>query len=175
MIRYLLWGSLLLGCGNESAGSTASVDSAPTRGPRLPGSAGSVQELGTEIVRSLVSGDSARLERFRLGEAEYRDLVWAKLPEGDRGIGMSYEFSRLDLQMRSLRALRRYLFRMKGLPLRAADTRCKGKRLRYDGFDILQDCFVVVADTATGRKEEIQLFPSVVVMNGGYKIFRYED
>jgi hypothetical protein len=134
-----------------------------------------VQELGAEIVRSLVSGDSGRLERFRLDEAEYRDLVWAKLPEADRGIGMTYEFSRFDLQVRNLRALHRYLFRMKGLPLRAEDTSCKGKRLHYVGFDILQDCSVVVADTAAGPKEKMQLFRSVVVMNGGYKIFRYED
>ena len=163
MMAALALGAALAGCRDGRAAAVRP----------LPGSAPSLAALGEGIVSGFVAGDTARLRGYRLSLAEYRDVLWPRLGV-DPKMGPSFDFSWHDTQFRGERASRRYLERMKDLPLRAQETRCDGPPDQYEGMKVLRDCKVVLVDDK-GTTEEMQLFRSVVVIAGGYKIIRYDD
>lgn len=162
-VAALALGAALAGCRDSRAAEL----------PPLPGSAPSLSVLGEGIVAGFVKGDTARLRGYHLSLEEYRDVVWPRLGIDPR-LGPTFEFSWHDNQFRGERARRRYLERMKGLSLRARETRCDGPPDQYEGMEVLRDCKVVLVDDK-GAEEEMQLFRSVVVMGGGYKVIRYDD
>ncbi len=139
----------------------------------LPGSAPSIDALGRGVVEGFVHADTVRLRGYTLSLEEYRDVVWPRLGM-DSISGMTFDWSWRDNQMRGGRAHRRYLQRMKGLPLRPVATQCTGEPQRFDGVTVIPDCTVTVRDSAGGT-EQMQLFKSVVEIGGQYKIFRYDD
>lgn len=141
--------------------------------PPLPGSAASMDALGQGVVEGFVHADTARLRGYTLSLEEYRDVVWPRL-DVDPATGVTFDWSWRDNQMRGGRAYRRYLERMRGIPLRAGTTRCTGEPRRFDGVTVVQGCRTVVRDSA-GATEEMALFSSVVEIGGRYKIFRYDD
>jgi endonuclease YncB( thermonuclease family) len=147
---------------------------AASRPRPLAGSAPSIEALGQGVVEGFVTGDTARLMGYTLSLDEYRDVVWPRLGIDTVKTGVTFGWSWTDNQRRGNRAYRRYLERMKDLPLQAAETRCTGEPRRFPGVVVVQDCHVVVRDTA-GRSERMELFSSVVEIGWRYKIFRYDD
>jgi hypothetical protein len=152
------------------AQSCAGPDAGGAAG-RLAGAPTSLERLGQRVVAALAAGDAAGLERLRLSEYEHNGLVWPELPAAAPEANFPVDFAWENIERRNGVAVVNLLTRYAGRRLRETATECIGPRRRFASFEVLTDCYV--SFEAEGRLQTQQLFKDVVVMDGGYKIFRY--
>ena len=144
--------------------------------PPFPGSAGSLDQVGSEALDAIARDDLDALERLRLTEAEHNSVVWPELPAAAAGYPLDLAWR--NIQLRNQRALPRAASVLRSVFRRAGEPRfqgvsCEGETQAFETFVVHTDCYVRFrADDADYR---VQLFKDVLERNGGYKVFRYYD
>jgi hypothetical protein len=137
----------------------------------LPGSAASLDALGEQALRALVSGDTAVLDSLRLSESEHNGIVYPELPAAASfPVEMAWE----NIERRNRRDLGRQLEWFAGREVAVEATSCPGEVLRYEGFEAWTDCRIDFRDSERGLLR-VRLFDDVIVRGGGYKLVRYYD
>lgn len=141
-------------------------------GSPLPGAAGSLEELGETAWVALQRQDTATMRLLRLTEREHNEMVWPELPASAPEANFPVDFAWQNIQTRDRAALGVLLspeFRLRSAEYRAVE--CLGVTQRFESFRVLTDCHILL--WSAGGPVRHQLFKDVLVMGGGYKIFRY--
>lgn len=140
---------------------------------RLNGGVSSLHELGSAIVSALAAGDTVRLESYRLTQREHNEMLWIEMPAARQvGPGFPVDLAWENISIRNTAGLRRLLAAYGGQPLAFRGITCTGEE-RHGPFAVLTDCRVTVAPPG-GSVRRLQMFRSVVSLDGVYKIIRYE-
>ena len=138
------------------------------------GSAGSLDELGREVLSAFEQGDREALESFRLTETEHNTVVWPELPAARGPSPFPVDLAWQNIQLRNARALPRVAQTLRATqPLEFENVVCVGETEPFETFVVHTDC--LTRFVARGRPYSVQLFKDVLERNGGLKIFRYYD
>lgn len=157
----------LAGCGPSDAGAAAA--------PRLAGGTATIEGLGEQVWGALVAGDTAGLEALRLTRREHDELVWpeqpaARQPSATANLGFWWD----NIQTRNGAAVDDLIRSHRGSTARLVATRCAGEPRRYETFQALTDCHLVLED-GDGSARRVRAFRHVILMDGRHKLVRYYD
>lgn len=162
---------LLAACGREAKPAEQETAAVPAieaiTSPAL-------DRLGVSAVAAFVASDTVAVDSLRMSAEEYRDVFYPAVRAANPAAVLPPDVSLRSFVTRNGRAARRYLDRMKGMPLRGESTRCRGGEVTYGDMRLLRDCVVTVADTS-GAREEMPIFRDVVVQGGVYRALRFND
>jgi hypothetical protein len=157
----LLWAAVLAGC--ETA--------APTP-PRLSQGAGSLESLGDSVWQGLAHGDTAALSRMKVTEHEHNRVMWPEMPASNPEANFPVEVAWRNIRARDRAAMAHLLPTYAGSDARLRATRCAGEPRRYESYEALTDCHLML-ETRDGEELRVQAFRYVVRMDGRYKVVRY--
>lgn len=165
--------TLLSTTGCDTAPASAAASRAePSQA--LSGGAESLGGLAVGILSALAANDSAALEAFRLTEAEHNEILWPEFPVArQQGHEFPVHLAWESIQLRNSAGINRLLAVYGGAEIRSGGVSCAGAADDFPSFTVLRDCRVTVV-TPDGAARELQMFRSVVVRDGRYKIVRYE-
>jgi len=167
---------LPVGCAGEADGGTPAKTPYdlpdPARVDALSDTYDSVYSLAEEILQAIHDGDQQRLMQLRVGRGEFRWLVWPKLPASRPERNLPWAFVYTDLDQKSLNAMRRTVSRYQGKTLQLVRVEFKDETTDYGAYKVHRDARCVVQDE-TGEVTTLDLFGSVIEMNGRFKAFSY--
>lgn len=134
----------------------------------------SLDELARGIVLTAAASDTAALSAFRLTEREHEERVWPETPIARQdGPEFPHALAWENIEIRNAAGMARLLSRLGGRSVEYRGVDCAGPEERHDSYVVLTDCRVEIADSERGV-ERLQIFRSVVVGDGVYKVIRYE-
>ena len=140
----------------------------------FPGSAGSLDELGREVLDALARDDRDALASFRLTETEHNTVVWPELPAAQGPSPFPIDLAWQNIQLRNGRAIPRAARIVRGAqPLEFESVLCAGEVAAFETFSVHTDCYTHFR--SRGGRYRLQLFKDVLERGGGFKIFRYYD
>jgi hypothetical protein len=142
---------------------------------RFPGSAGSLEELGSRVLTALAAADTQALAGLRLTEHEHNRVVWPELPASRPEVSFPLDYAWTNIELRNASSLARILPMFAERQPAFERVECRGPTERFRTFEVLTDCWVVFADADAPDLLEIQAFKDVLVRGGGFKVFRYYD
>lgn len=143
-------------------------------GQPLPGSSGSLDELGSGIVEAFRAADRAALEAFRLTETEHNTVVWPELPASRGEFPFPLDLAWRNIQLRNRRAIPRARAVLRQAePIEFDSVACLGETQAFETFVVHTDCHIRFH--TRGRLYRLRLFKDVLERNGGFKVFRYYD
>lgn len=128
--------------------------------------------LASEILAAVEAGEEARLLQLRVDAAEFRHLVWDKLPSSRPERRLTWEYVWSDLDQKSRAALRGTIARHRGRGYRLLRVEFAGETTEYGTFRVHRDARCVV-DDQDGNIQVLDLFGSVIEMEGRYKAFSF--
>jgi len=149
-------------------------DGPSDRGPRLSGSAGTLEELATTVLAGLEAADTSLLQTVRLTEHEHNDLVWPELPAAAPEVNYPVDLAWTNISVRNEAALEDLDAVYGGRDLRLVDVECRGATQPFERFEVRTDCWVTF-ERDGARLEPQQLFKDVLDWDGRLKIFRYYE
>ena len=164
-------------CAGAGLAFAASIALAACGGqPPFPGSAGSLDDLGSGVLEAFARNDLEALQRFRLTENEHNTVIWPELPAADAGYPLDLAWR--NIQLRNQQAVPRAASALRRTIQRAGEPHflavaCEGEPQSFDTFVVHTECSVRFR--AGDAAYRIQLFKDVLARNGGYKVFRYYD
>ncbi|MEM7418023.1 MAG: hypothetical protein AAF389_21215 [Gemmatimonadota bacterium] len=163
-------------CGNTEASSADApvLAEAVDLSLRFAGSAGSLDQLGSEVLRALTLKDEFALDRYRLSEAEHNEVIWPELPASAPEVNFPVDYAWENIQNRNQRAVARLGDVLTGPEVSFLRAECRGVPQLFETFRVETDCWVVYSK-GTPELWEIQAFKDVLVRGGGRKVFRYYD
>ncbi|MDE2661972.1 MAG: hypothetical protein OXI39_03055 [Gemmatimonadota bacterium] len=147
---------------------------APDGAERLPGSAGSLEELATTVLVGLAAADTVSLETVRLTEDEHNDLVWPELPASAPEVNYPVDLAWKNIRTRNRAALSDLFAVYENRELQFVHAECRGFTEAFDSFVVHTDCWVTLERDGE-RLPPQQLFKDVLDREGGLKIFRYYE
>lgn len=140
----------------------------------FPGSAGSLDELGREVLGAFERGDREAIESFRLTETEHNTVIWPELPAAQGPSPFPIDLAWQNIQLRNGRSIPRAADVVEwARPLEFESVECVGELETFETFSVHTDCYTHFR--TRGREYRLQLFRDVLVRHGGYKVFRYYD
>jgi hypothetical protein len=143
--------------------------------PRLAGAAPSIDALVARFLRVLANGDWAKLERLRVSEGEYLDIILpgnvepGEAPRRFPPAKREFFWSLLDGKSRYAEAA--LLAEHGGRPYRAREVHFRKGTKRYAGFTAHRRLALTVED-AEGSRHELHT-GSVAEVSGGYKFVSF--
>jgi len=139
--------------------------------PPLRHAAESPRALADAVLDALARGDRPALERLAVGESEFRDHVWPRLPAArpERNLPFSYVWG--DLHQKSQTSLGRILEGHRGRAYRLVDVRFDGGPAPYADFVVHREAVFVVG--GPDGQEEIRVCGSFLEKDGRWKVFSY--
>lgn len=147
---------------------------APDGAERLPGSAGSLEELATTVLVGLAAADTVSLETVRLTEVEHNELVWPELPASAPEVNYPVDLAWSNIRMRNRAALSDLFAVYENRKLQFVHAECRGPTEAFESFVVRTDCWVTLK-----RDGELvppqQIFKDVLDWDGELKIFRYYE
>jgi hypothetical protein len=123
------------------------------------------------VVRALDARDRAALARLALDEAEFRALVWPRLPASRKERNLPVDFVWSDLAGKSQAHLSALLATWEpvGRPVRIDFA---GGTTDYGTFRVHRRAVVTLRD-GRGRETTGRIFGSVLEKDGRFKVFSY--
>jgi hypothetical protein len=140
--------------------------------PSLVNTFESPEAVAKAVVRGLAEGNLEGLRSLALNEAEFRDLVWPKLPASrpERNLPLDYVWK--DLAAKSDANLRARLAGWKDRGFTLVSLEFKGGTEAYGTFSVHRETVLLLRDRdaveQTGR-----LFGSIIEHKGRFKVFSY--
>lgn len=158
---------VLAGCSGDTGTSAPGPDA-------FPGSAASLDALGSASLTALLSKDTVRLESLRLSEVEHNEVVFPELPAGRPEVGYPVDMAWENIELRNARDVTRQLRWFEERGAEHVSTSCRGETQSFETFVVHTDC-IVRFDEADEGVLEVVLFEEVLERDGGFKVFRFYD
>ncbi len=137
--------------------------------PRLLVNAVSSRDaLAKRFLRALADKDEPALKALQLTKPEFCNLVWPELP-ASRLPNLTCDWAWEQAQLNSLSGLGKMLADHQGRHYEFVSLRWGGIE-SYAGFKVHKEPRVIVKD-ARGVQKELQLFGSMLELNGQFKLF----
>ena len=172
---------VLVGCGVGNDG--AATDAAPAHEPETEATAvvpervadlANTQDALFAFARALLdrieADDLEGLMALRVSEAEFYWLVWPKLPSSQPERNLSWDYVWRDLDQKSRNSARRTIERQAGRRYELMRIEFEDETTDYGTYLVHRDARVVVQNEA-GAILRLDLFGSVIEMNGRFKAF----
>lgn len=139
---------------------------------RLSATFESAEAVARAVVEGLRSGDLAALKGLALTEAEFKDLVWPKLPAArpERNLPMDYVWG--DLSAKSDANLRARLGGWQDRGFVLVSLSFKGGVEDYGTFKVHRESVLILKDRE-GREQTGRLFGSILEHEGRFKVFSF--
>jgi hypothetical protein len=132
----------------------------------------SIEALSEEVLAKVYEKDIATLEQLELTKEEFKRFIWPHVPWSNPETNMPFEYYWRDIHQKSTWALRRVLVQNGGKKYDLIRVYfAKGVR-DYNHARLYRDTRLVVKDEA-GEEKELNIFGSVLELNGAYKILSY--
>lgn len=165
---------LLSACGWSDSTREARAEESVGVTVRFTAGPSSLDALARGVVEAAVASDTAALRGFRLTEREHEARVWPEAPVSRQdGPEFPHALAWENIEMRNAAGLARLLSLLEGRPVEYRRAACDGPEERYDSYLVLTDCRLEIVGE-DGEVERLQIFRSVVVADGVYKLIRYE-
>jgi hypothetical protein len=148
----------------------ATRTSEPPRVTELANTRESIFALAQGILDRIEADDLEGLMALRVDESEFYWLVWPELPSSNPDRGLSWDYVWRDLNQKSVNSARRIVDRYTGHAYQLMRVEFDGETTEYGRYRVHRDARVVVQD-ADGEIRRLDLFGSVIEMNGRYKAF----
>ncbi|HSH46045.1 MAG TPA: hypothetical protein VK966_09325 [Longimicrobiales bacterium] len=143
------------------------------RTPRLAGGTATLESLGQEVWAALVAADTGTLNRLRLDRGEHDGHVWPEQPAArSASAGDHLDLWWRNIETRNDAAVAELTRRFRGSEATLVETRCGEEPLRYETYEALTDCRLVL-EAPDGTRTGVEAFRHVVRMDGVYKVVRY--
>ena len=171
----------LLGCG---PGEPAPGEDSPS----VPGAATALPDLVTPAVGGVLfespeaaarealaligAGDAGRLSGLAVSQAEFRAVVYPRLPASRPERNTSAEFVWGRLHQRSRSALAYTLERYRGRRFEVVAVDFVGETTDYGPFQVHRET-VLTVETPDGERGTLRIFGSMLEQEGRYKIFSF--
>ena len=140
--------------------------------PTLAHSLASPEAVASAVVAGMATGNLAALQDLAVSEAEFRDLVWPRLPASRPERNLPFEYVWNDLAAKSDANLRARLGGWQDRGFSLVSLSFKGGTEDYGTFKVHRETVLVLKDREaleqTGR-----LFGSILEHRGRFKVFSY--
>jgi hypothetical protein len=140
--------------------------------PKLAGSRASLDELAVDFLEALEKGDESKLRQLALSKDEFVKFVWPELPASDPSTNLNADFIWNQTHMHSLADLSGTLYRYEGKKYELAEVRFEGGTEDYGSYQVHRDARLEVVNEQ-GEEGELNLFGSVLEMEGEFKIYSF--
>ncbi len=137
----------------------------------LSRSADSPQDLVRRFLEVLAEGDRNEIRGFELTRQEFEQHVYPRLPASRPSANMSVDFLWKQTQLRSLGGLSKTMSHA-GRKYDLNAVSFADGRKSYGTFQIHRDARLLITDEE-GRQRELNLFGSIMEMNGEFKIYSF--
>jgi len=139
---------------------------------KLAGSRLSIEQLAADFLEELQKGDDQKIRQLALSKDEFVEFVWPELPASDPSTNLNSDFIWNQTHMRSLADLSGTLLRNKGKKYQLVGFRFADETEDYRSYKVHRDARLRVVDE-NGEERELNLFGSVLEMDGEFKIFSF--
>jgi hypothetical protein len=140
--------------------------------PKLSGSRSSLDELAADFLEALQRGDEKKIRQLALSKDEFVEFVWPELPASNPSTNLNSDFIWNQTHMRSQADLSGTLFRYKGKRYVLKGVRFEDGTEDYGGYLVHRDARLRVVNEE-GKEGELNLFGSVLEMEGEFKIYSF--
>ncbi len=139
---------------------------------RLINAKSSIEAVANSVLKAVTRKDVKSLETLYLTKDEFKRYIWPEIPWSRPERNMPFDYYWGDLNQKSSWALKRVLVRHGGKKYELIRVYfAKGVR-EYKNFRLYRDTRLIVRDE-TGKKKELNIFGSIVELNGKFKILSY--
>ncbi|NWF75052.1 MAG: hypothetical protein HXY53_00520 [Nitrospirae bacterium] len=132
----------------------------------------SVEELSNSVLEALMKKDIKVLENLAMTRDEFYKYIWPEIPWSRPKTNMPFEYYWKDLHQKSSTSLRWILSEYGGQKFEFIKIYFAKDKRQYKKLNIYRDSRLIVEDEK-GKQKEIELFGSIVELNGRYKILSY--
>jgi len=133
----------------------------------------SVEDIGKNVLSAVYQKDIKSLASMSITEEEYRTCIWPQLPIGKiKEWAKHYDFIWGQHESRSNHSLRYMLSRYGGRKYNLVRVHFDGETTDYNTYKVHRDARLIV-QKADGKEVMLNLFGSIVEMNGQYKIMSF--
>lgn len=132
----------------------------------------SPEEAAREALELVAEGDAETLSQLALGEADFREAVYPRLPASRPERNTSAAFLWGMLHQRSRNALAFTLNRHRGQRYELIAVDFVGETTDYGPFQVHRET-VLTVETPDGERGTLRLFGSMLEQDGRYKIFSF--
>lgn len=139
---------------------------------KLTGSQFSPEGAASEFLDALAREDLESIRAMALSKREFAQYVWPGLPASRPGTNLTLDFVWSSLNTRSDSGLRRTLASYRGRRLRLLGLRFTGETTDYGKAKVHRETRLRIRDDE-GRERELELFGSMLEVDGEYKIFSF--
>jgi len=140
--------------------------------PRLAWSRPSLEKLAVDFLEALEEGDEEKIRQLALSKDEFVQFVWPELPASDPSTNLNSDFIWNQTYMHSLADLSGTLYRHKGKKYQLLGLRFEDGMEDYGRYQVHRDARLKVVN-ADGKEGELNLFGSVLEMQGEFKIYSF--
>jgi hypothetical protein len=131
-----------------------------------------VEDLARQFLDALHDENGQGILDLAISREEFEQFVWPELPASRPGANLTVEFVWNQLNMRSQADFRGTFSRNKGNKWELLEVRFEEKVQEYPTFRIHKDARLLVLDES-GRQKEMNLFGSIIELDGEFKIFSF--
>jgi hypothetical protein len=134
----------------------------------------SVDELCKGVLEGIAQNNIKSLEAMALTEDEFKRYYWPLSEWSRPEVRMPFEYYWGDLRQKSNNSLKRMLASLGGKKFELVHVYFGKKTMEFPDakINIYRDTRLIV-DNGEGEEQEIEVFGSIVEVNGQYKIFSY--
>lgn len=155
--------ALFFGCGDRRAGSSPVII--------LDNSFSSIEDLTEGFLEALNDRDLQGMMLIAADKDEFETHLWPHLPASNPGTNLTPEFVWKQSQIKSLSSLRSTINRYGGRDMKLVGVELSGDVRWYGRLKLFMEPEVIV--TIDGLERKIQIFGSVMELEGEYKIYSY--
>jgi hypothetical protein len=152
--------------------AAADISPAPPITAELTGTYHSTFALADALVQAINAGDVDTMLAHQLTESEFYWIVWPALPSNRPEVGMPWDYVWKDTSQKSANAARLTAARHRDAGLRLLRVEFDGETSSYGSFRVHRDARCVV-ELANGEVRRLDLFGSVIEMNGAFKAYSF--
>jgi len=163
----VLWIAGVLVCSSTTASMSGCA-----RTPVLANTHQTPQAVAEAVVAALNAGDSAALLALAVTEAEFRDVVWPKLPAARPERNLTWQYVWGDLHAKSRQQAAALMGAWQEGRYTFVDVGLDGKVDDHGTYRVHRDSRVELL-TPQGHAVSQRLFGSVIEQQGQYKVFSF--
>ncbi len=130
----------------------------------------SPDQIGLAVVDALNHKDIKKLNRLRIQREEYVSWIYPAFPKSN----FPPDFAWSNLNKNCNIGMKRWIQTYGDLNLSYVNIRFNKSDKYYKGFHLLRGTVLTLQDT-TGKKLDLNILGSIVVMNNRYKLLSYDD
>jgi len=140
--------------------------------PSLANAFESPEAVATAVLKGLAEGNLEVLRNLAVSEAEFRDLVWPKLPASRPERNLPLDYVWMDLAAKSDAQLRARLAGWQDRGFILVSLEFKGGTDDYGTFRVHRETVLLLKDRGA-REQTGRLFGSMIEHKGRFKVFSY--